>query len=153
MSVVHKGCSAVSSTMGVVKNKKVKYLTTNEKARDWENANIAKIVRDHLYPVAKIIFNSKEELEYNGNICNLIMDKISWDPEYDRLSEKDQDEHRKERWAVWSTQISKGLDGKRHNQKAGLRKAFYGMCNDGTVMSKLCVCTIRVGTNCVYFPY
>jgi hypothetical protein len=133
MRVLQAGSSAVPSTKGVVKNKKTRYLSANEKAKNWDDGNVAKIVRDHLYPVAKIIFNSKEELQYDGHICNVIMEKITWDPTYDRLTDKGKDEHRRVMWSEWSCTVSKCLDTKRHNQKASLRKAFYGTYTDGTI--------------------
>lgn len=134
--MVEAGSSAVPSTKGLISKKKAIYLTDNEKARNWDGNSIAKIVRDHLYPLAKIIFNSKEELQYDGHICNEIMKHISWDPEYGRKIEEEKTDHRKEMWALWSGIVSKNLDTKRHNQKAMLRKAFYGTYKDGTRHSR-----------------
>lgn len=128
--VVEAGSSAVPSANGVIRKKKSIYLTDVEKARNWDGNSIAKIVRDHLYPLAKIIFNSKEELQYDGAICNEIMKHISWDPDYGRKTEEEKTDHRKEMWALWSGIVSKNLDTKRHNQKAMLRKAFYGTYQD-----------------------
>lgn len=131
LQVVEAGSSAVPSANGVIRKKKAIYLTDIEKARNWDGSSIAKIVREHLYPLAKIIFNSKEELQYGGHICNVIMKHISRDPEYERKTEEEKTNHKKEMWALWSGIVSKNLDTKRHNQKTMLRKAFYGTYQDG----------------------
>ena len=48
-------------------------LTIKEKVQKWNEDNVKVVIRDKLYPLAKIVFNSAEELQYGGDICNVIM--------------------------------------------------------------------------------
>lgn len=102
------------------------YLTIQEKVKKWNDGNVSKVIRDNLYPLAKIIFDSETELKYNGDICMVIMEYVKFEPRYKRMTEEQKDSHRRDMWAVWSGQVSRGLDSKRHNQKAAMRKVFWG---------------------------
>lgn len=101
-------------------------LTIKEKVQKWNEDNVKVVIRDKLYPLAKIVFNSAEELQYGGDICNVIMANVKFDDNYDHFTTTQKDLHRREMWIVWSTLVCKGLDSKRHNQKAGMRKVFWG---------------------------
>lgn len=101
-------------------------LTIKEKVQKWNEDNVKVVIRDKLYPLAKIVFNSAEELQYGGDICNVIMANVKFDDSYDHFTTTQKDLHRREMWIVWSTMVCKGLDSKRHNQKAGMRKVFWG---------------------------
>lgn len=103
-----------------------KSLTVREKAQKWNEENLKIVIRDNLYPLAKIIFDSEEELQYDGDICKVIMGHVKFDEDYTRLSKGQQEMHRKAMWSVWKTMVSKGLDSKRHNQKAAMRRVFWG---------------------------
>lgn len=102
------------------------YLTIDEKVKKWNDGNVSKVIRDNLYPLAKIIFDSDEELQYNGDICKVIMKHVKFEPRYKRMTDAQKEAHRKDMWAVWSGQVSRGLDSKRHNQKAAMRRVFWG---------------------------
>lgn len=102
------------------------YLTIDEQVKKWNDGNVSKVIRDNLYPLAKIIFDSDEELQYNGDICKVIMKHVKFEPSYNRMTDVQKETHRKDMWAVWSGQVSRGLDSKRHNQKAAMRRVFWG---------------------------
>ena len=92
----------------------------------WDQDNLKQAIREKLYPVAKIIFNSEDELRYDGPICKLIMDNVKFEEDFKDMTMAQQNSHKMGLWAVWSTLVSKSLDSKRHNQKATLREVFWG---------------------------
>lgn len=116
----------VASVHGECGSSGKKSLTVREKAQKWNEENLKIVIRDNLYPLAKIIFDSEEELQYDGDICKVIMAHVKFDEDYTRLSKGQQEMHRKAMWSIWSTMVSKGLDSKRHNQKAAMRRVFWG---------------------------
>lgn len=127
-------CTKTGDELNVNKN----YLTIQEKVKKWNDGNINKVIRDNLYPLAKIIFDSDEELQYDGNICKVVMRYVQFEPQYKRMTEVQKESHRRDMWAVWSSQVSRGLDSKRHNQKAVMRKVFWGKC---FLFYELLICT------------
>jgi hypothetical protein len=111
-----------------------KYLTIKDKVDQWEQVALRSVIRDKLYPLAKIIFNSEQELAFDGKICNVIFKHMRMDDVYKDYSEHKQKEHRKRLWAVWSDLVSRNLDMKRHNQKGQLKKIFWGkLSNHGSL--------------------
>ena len=105
-----------------------KYLTVRQKVQKWNEENVKIVIRDNLYPLAKIVFNSEKELQYGGDICNVIMENVKFDDDYTRMTIDLKEAHQREMWSVWSTMVSKGQDSKRHNQKASMRRVFWGKC-------------------------
>ena len=103
-----------------------KYLTIRDKVDQWEQVALRSVIREKLYPFAKIIFNSERELAFDGKICNVIFKHMRMDDAYRECSEERKKEHRKRLWTVWSELVSRNLDMKRHNQKGQLKKIFWG---------------------------
>lgn len=64
-----------------------KYLTIRDKVDQWEQVALRSVIRDKLYPFAKIIFNSERELAFDGKICNVIFKNMRMDDAYKEYSE------------------------------------------------------------------
>lgn len=124
----------VAVEMNVVENERgnvgedVPTMTVKEKVLLWDQGSIKQTIRDKLYPLAKIIFNSEEELKFDGQICKVIMDNVRFEDNFKDMTAAQKENHKRGLWAVWSTLVSKGLDSKRHNQKTTLREVFWGEC-------------------------
>ena len=102
-----------------------KYVTLQDKVDMYEKISLGAVIRDNLYPYAKIIFNSETELAFDGKICSLIFKHMRMDDAYNTYSERKQKEYRQRLWSVWKDLISRNLDQKRHNQKGQLKKIFW----------------------------
>ena len=64
-----------------------KYLTMRDKVDQWEQVALRSVIREKLYPFAKIIFNSERELAFDGKICNMIFKHMRMDDAYRGCSE------------------------------------------------------------------
>jgi hypothetical protein len=123
--------NATSGTVGFGEEEgmgRIATMTVKEKVLLWDQGSIKQTIRDKLYPVAKIIFNSDEELRFDGPICKVIMDNVKFEENFNHMTLSQKENHKRGLWAVWSTMVSKGLDSKRHNQKTTLRDVFWGEC-------------------------
>ena len=106
-----------------------KFMSAKDKVDQWELSSVRRVIREHLYPLAKIVFNSETELTLDGKICNVIFKHMRIDEAYNGYSDQQKKEYRKRLWAVWRDLVSRNLDQKRHNQKGIMRSLFWGKCN------------------------
>ena len=64
------------------------YVTLQDKVDMYEKVSLGIVIRENLYPYAKIIFNSDTELALDGKICNLIFKHMRMDGAYESYSER-----------------------------------------------------------------
>ena len=103
-----------------------KFMSAKDKVDPWELSRVRAVIRDHLYPLAEIVFNSDQEFILDGKISGVIFKHMRMDKAYNGHSDRQKKEHRKRLWSVWRDLVSRNLDQKRHNQKAIMRRIFWG---------------------------